>query len=231
MWQDPQVWELIAGGNARAVHHIESPAMVSLCKMCNVRDIDTLIAIVSVIRPGAANESKKMEFARRYQALSPVRYPHPSLEACLRSTYGLVVYEEHILQICEAFAGHPQLEANVAAMFEAFGMGAKLVREACWVNETVFWRPSKEDRSRIERTGRVQDTEDGLSEFPHVIVNQARMQRYLLDYMRNSPTRLEPNYGVEFVRLEVGQEPCLTQVLGDNLRAGGEARLDGGRDT
>ena len=112
-WDDPHVWDLIASGQARAVHHIESPAMISLCKMCNVRDIDTLIAIVSVIRPGAANESKKMEFARRYQGLSPVRYPHPSLEACLRSTYGLVVYEEHILQICEAFAGLPPGRADV----------------------------------------------------------------------------------------------------------------------
>jgi len=87
--------------------------------------------------------------------------------------------------------------------FEAFGMGAKLIREACWVNETVFWRPSPADRSRIVRTGRIQDVEDGLSEFPHVIVNQARLQEYLLEYMRKSPTRLEPDYGVEFVRLEV----------------------------
>jgi phenol 2-monooxygenase len=54
-------------------------------------------------------------------------------------------------------------------MFEAFGMGAKLCREAYWVNETVFWRPSQDDRSKIARTGRVQDTEDGLSEFPHLI--------------------------------------------------------------
>src|SRR6266403_941279 len=76
-------------------------------------------------------------------------------------------------------------------MFDAFGLSGKLIREAYWVNETVFWRPSKADRSRIERTGRVQDTEDGLSEFPHLIVNQARMQKYLLDYMRNSTTRLE----------------------------------------
>ncbi len=142
-WTDPQVWELIANGHARAVHHIESPAMISLCKMCDVRDIDTLIAIVSVIRPGAANESKKMEFARRYQGLvgrasrlppgrlalgpanagetpvaagetpTPLLYPHPSLERCLRSTYGLVVYEEHILQICEAFAGLPPGRADV----------------------------------------------------------------------------------------------------------------------
>jgi len=112
-WEDPCVWELIASGQARAVHHIESPAMISLCKMCNVRDIDTLIAIVSVIRPGAANECKKTEFALRSQGLSPVRYPHPSLEACLRSTYGLVVYEEHILQICEAFAGLPPGRADI----------------------------------------------------------------------------------------------------------------------
>jgi len=100
-------------------------------------------------------------------------------------------------------------------MFEAFGLGAKLVREAYWVNETVFWRPSPEDRARIVRTGRVQDVEDGLSEFPHVIVNQARMQEYLLDYMRRSPTRLAPDYGVEFLRLEIeaeGDHPVVVHV-------------------
>lgn len=103
-WQNPEVWELISGG-ARAVHHIESPAMTSLCRQTNVRDIDTLIAIVSVIRPGAANEGKKLAFTRRYQGLEPITYPHPSLEPVLRDAFGLVVYEEHILQICAAFAG------------------------------------------------------------------------------------------------------------------------------
>ncbi len=112
-WEDPEVWEMIASGGARAVHHIESPAMIGLCRMCNVRDIDTLIAVVSVIRPGAANENKKVEFTRRYQGLAPVTYPHPSLEPCLRSTFGLVVYEEHLLQICEAFAGLPPGRADV----------------------------------------------------------------------------------------------------------------------
>ena len=100
-------------------------------------------------------------------------------------------------------------------MFDAFGLSGKLLREAYWVNETVFWRPSKADRSRIERTGRVQDTEDGLSEFPHLIVNQARMQKYLLDYMRNSPTRLEANYGLEFVDLKVeteGEHPVVVTL-------------------
>ena len=112
-WQDPQVWEMVSSGGARAVHHIESPAMTGLCRQCNARDIDTLIAIVSVIRPGAANEGKKLAFTRRYQGLAPVTYPHPSLEPVLRDTFGLVVYEEHILQICEAFAGLPPGRADV----------------------------------------------------------------------------------------------------------------------
>jgi phenol 2-monooxygenase len=98
------------------------------------------------------------------------------------------------------------IACRTVEMFEAFGLGQKLVREAYWVNETAFWRPSKQDRSRIERTGRIQDTEDGLSEFPHLIVNQARLQQYLLDTMRKSPTRLEANYGLEFVTLKVEAE-------------------------
>jgi DNA polymerase-3 subunit alpha len=104
-WADEAVWEMIASGGGRAVHHIESPAMTSLCQMTNVREIDGLIAIVSVIRPGAANEDKKVRFTRRYQKMEPPTFPHPSLGECLRSTFGLVVYEEHILQICESFAG------------------------------------------------------------------------------------------------------------------------------
>lgn len=112
-WEDPEVWEMIANGGARAVHHIESPAMISLCTMTNVREIDGLIAIVSVIRPGASNGSKKLSFTRRYQGLEPIYYPDPSLEPCLRSTFGLVVYEEHILQICEAFGGMSAGRADI----------------------------------------------------------------------------------------------------------------------
>ncbi|MGC2963718.1 phenol 2-monooxygenase [Paraburkholderia sp. GV068] len=84
-------------------------------------------------------------------------------------------------------------------MFHAFGLSERLLREAYWVNETVFWRPDTNDRGAIKRTGRVQDTESGISEFPHVIVNQARVQEYLLDVMRRSVQRLEPDYDLEVV--------------------------------
>jgi DNA polymerase III alpha subunit len=112
-WNDPEIWAMISSGGARGVHHIESPAMLGLSKMVGVHTIDDLIAIVSVIRPGASNNLKKESFARRAQGLEPVDYTHPSLAGCLRATYGVVAYEEHILQICEAFAGLPGGRADV----------------------------------------------------------------------------------------------------------------------
>jgi len=90
-------------------------------------------------------------------------------------------------------------------MFNAFGFAERLLKEAYWVNETVFWRPDAEDRTKIVRSGRIQDTEDDLSEFPHVIVNQARVHDYLLEVMRRSPSRLVPHYNVHAKNVETGK--------------------------
>ncbi len=80
-------------------------------------------------------------------------------------------------------------------MFEAFNFSERVLKEACWVNEVTFWKPGEQQADRIVRHGRVQDTEDGLSEFPHVILNQARVHDFYLETMRNAPSRLEPHYG------------------------------------
>src|SRR5919107_418329 len=81
-------------------------------------------------------------------------------------------------------------------LFEAFGLADRLVNEGYWVNEVAFWRPDPRDRTKITRTGRIQDVEEGLSEMPHVIVNQARMLAYLLDHMERSASKLTPFYGL-----------------------------------
>ena len=88
-------------------------------------------------------------------------------------------------------------------IFEAFGLAGRLVAEAYWVNEVSVWRPDPQDRSRITRTGRVQDVEDDLFKFPHVIVNQARMLAYLRDHMERSASRLRPCYGLHATGVRV----------------------------
>ena len=85
----------------------------------------------------------------------------------------------------------------------AFGLADRLVNEGYRVNEVAFWQPDPQDRSKIMRTGRIQDVEEGLSEMPHMIVNQARMLAYLLDHMERSASKLQPFYGLHASGIEI----------------------------
>ena len=84
-------------------------------------------------------------------------------------------------------------------MFNAFGFAERVLKEACWINETTLWKPDDTRRENIVRSGWVQDVEDGLSEFPHVVLNQARVHDFYLDVMRRSAAKLEPYYGRRLV--------------------------------
>src|ERR1700753_2518042 len=87
-------------------------------------------------------------------------------------------------------------------MFHAFGFSAQVLKEACWINETTFWKPDDKEPDRIARSGWVQDVEDGLSEFPHVVLNQARVHDFYLDVMRRSAAKLEPHYSRRVVAVK-----------------------------
>jgi phenol 2-monooxygenase (NADPH) len=98
-----------------------------------------------------------------------------------------------------------------------------MIDEAYWVNETHFWGADPQDNSRITRLGRTQDVRDLLSEYPHVIVNQARLLDFLLEVMRNSPSRLKVDYGLEAVKAEVPEaagEPVTVTVRGSDGEEG-----------
>ena len=101
--------------------------------------------------------------------------------------------------------GHADgVACRTVEMFEAFGLADTLVREALWINETAFWSVAEYGEG-ITRTGLVQDVADGLSEFPHVIVNQARMQELLFDTAAKSPSRFAVDYGWQFVAQQISE--------------------------
>jgi phenol 2-monooxygenase len=116
-------------------------------------------------------------------------------------------------------------------MFEAFGLADRLVAEGYWVNEVSFWRPDPEDRTRITRTGRIQDTEEGLSEFPHVIVNQARMLAWLRDHMERSASRLRPFYGLHASDVQVDTSGSAAYPVAVTLQHLKESRETGETST
>jgi phenol 2-monooxygenase len=98
------------------------------------------------------------------------------------------------------------IQARSVETFQAFGFAQRITEEAYRIVEMAFWKPDPEDPSRIVRTARPEDDPTGISEFPHLIVNQARVLDYFAEFMKNSPTRMEPDYGFEFVRLEVDDD-------------------------
>ena len=97
------------------------------------------------------------------------------------------------------------VQCRTVEMFCAFGLADQLNREAYHITETAFWGPDEDNRG-IVRTGRVIDTEEGISEFGHVIINQARLQQYLVGKMGQAPTRLAPEFGMEVMDVRLPEE-------------------------
>jgi phenol 2-monooxygenase len=114
------------------------------------------------------------------------------------------------------------IQARSVETFQAFGFAAEITAEAYRITEMAFWRPDPEEPANIARSGRALDDETGISEFPHLIVNQARVLDYFARYMAYAPARMVPDYGYEFRGLEIddGAEYPVTVTLAHT--AGGQ---------
>jgi phenol 2-monooxygenase len=112
--------------------------------------------------------------------------------------------------------------------FQAFGFAERIVAEAYNIGWMNFWAPDPADPSRIVRTTRTEDYALKISEFPHLIVNQARVLDYFAESALHGPGRIAPDYGVEFLGLEVddaGEHPVVVRVRHTTGPRAGEERV------
>jgi len=93
------------------------------------------------------------------------------------------------------------IQARSVETFQAFGFAERIIAEAYRITEMAFWKPDPTNPNNIIRTARAVDDPTGISEFPHLIVNQARVLDYFAEVMEHSPTRMSPDYGFELVSL------------------------------
>ncbi len=98
------------------------------------------------------------------------------------------------------------IQTRTVETFQAFGFAERIIAEAYRITETAFWKPDPTDPSRIIRVARTPDDPANISEFPHLVVNQARVLDYFAEFMASSPTRMSPDYGFEFRSLSVAEE-------------------------
>ena len=109
---DPEVTELIRSGNTMGCFQLESPGMRGLLKKMKIEDVNDVIAAVALIRPGASGSGMKEIYIRRRAGLEAVRHIHPSLAPALDETYGVILYQEQVLQVAHFSAGFSLSQAD-----------------------------------------------------------------------------------------------------------------------
>lgn len=119
-------------------------------------------------------------------------------EVCTR----VIERRPHRLEIGQADG----IQARSVETFQAFGFAGPVMEEGYRITEMAFWNPDPAQPKNIVCTGRPQDDPHGISEFPHLIVNQARILDYFYEFAAQSPGRIVPDYGIEFVDLAVEEQ-------------------------
>ncbi|HZT58108.1 MAG TPA: DNA polymerase III subunit alpha, partial [Pyrinomonadaceae bacterium] len=130
---DPKTYELFAHGHTEAIFQFESSGMAEICRKLGPKSIEDLSALNALYRPGPLDGGMVDDFIDRYHGRKPVEYLTPEMEEILKNTYGILVYQEQIMQLAQRLGGYSLGEADL--MRRAMG---KKKREEMAVHEEKF---------------------------------------------------------------------------------------------
>ncbi|HSD17859.1 MAG TPA: DNA polymerase III subunit alpha [Thermomonas sp.] len=103
---DKATYELFARGDSVAVFQFESRGMRELLKRAKPDTFEDIIALAALFRPGPLGSGMDKQWCDRKHGIEDVSFPHPALEPVLAPTYGVIVYQEQVMQIAQVLAGY-----------------------------------------------------------------------------------------------------------------------------
>jgi DNA polymerase-3 subunit alpha len=103
---DRKTYELITRGETAGVFQMESSGFTEMVKKLKPSCFEDIIAAGALYRPGPLDAGMVDRFIDRKHGREKVAYPHPSLEAILKETYGVIVYQEQVMQISQVLSGY-----------------------------------------------------------------------------------------------------------------------------
>jgi DNA polymerase-3 subunit alpha len=110
---DKETFSMLKQGDSIGVFQLESSGMRKVLKGVQPESIEDLTAVVSLYRPGTIKAGGIEEYIKRKNDNAKVSYPHPTLEPILKNTYGIIVYQEQVMQIANTLAGYTMAEADL----------------------------------------------------------------------------------------------------------------------
>ena len=110
---DEKVFKFLSSGKTMAVFQLESSGMRDLIKRLKPTKFEEITALLALYRPGPLNSKMHDEFVNRKHGKSPVTYPHKLLEEVLEETYGVIVYQEQVMEAARVLAGFSLGQADI----------------------------------------------------------------------------------------------------------------------
>ncbi|MDC0857687.1 DNA polymerase III subunit alpha, partial [Rickettsiales bacterium] len=120
---DKKTYEFLSSGNAIGIFQLESPGMRDCLKKMQPDKIDDIIALISLYRPGPMDNIPS--YIARKHGSETLEYPHPLLKDCLKETFGVIIYQEQVMQIAQILAGYSLGDADLLRR----AMGKKIKAE------------------------------------------------------------------------------------------------------
>jgi len=103
---DSKVFQLLCRGDTTAVFQLESRGMKELIRRLKPNSFEDIVALVALFRPGPLQSGMVDDFINRKHGRAKVEYPHPDLEPILKNTYGVILYQEQVMQIAQVLANY-----------------------------------------------------------------------------------------------------------------------------
>ncbi len=185
---DPKTYAMLNAGRTVGVFQLESGGMQNACKQVGVTDINDINAICALYRPGPMQFIP--DYARGKRDPSTVSYPHPLLEQSLQETYGIIVYQEQVMECAKIIAGYTLGGADMLRR----AMGKKDA-EAMAKERIKFVEGAKRVNNLSE--AKANEIFDLLNKFANYGFNKSHSASYAL--VSYQTAYLKANYPVEFM--------------------------------
>ncbi len=132
-FEDPGAYQILKDANTTAIFQVESEGMKKLLKKLAPDRFEDIIAVLALYRPGPLGSGMVDDFILRKKGQQKIDYFHPDLTACLSPTYGVIVYQEQVMQISQIIGGYTLGGADMLRR----AMGKKKPEEMAKHRETI----------------------------------------------------------------------------------------------
>ena len=194
-FEDPKTYALLNTGRTTGVFQLESGGMQALCRQISLASIDEIVALIALYRPGPMEWIP--DYVRGKKDPSTVKFPHPLLEEICRETYGVMVYQEQVMEAAKIVAGYTLGGADM--LRKAMG---KKDAEAMARERINFVEGAKRVNGIDEKTA--DSIFDILNKFAGYGFNKAHSAAYaVLSYQTGY---LKANYPVQFMAAMLSSE-------------------------